>query len=62
MTGFRRTSAALAKKHGSEKKRIQNLGYEFQPEFYKSKFTIQNNFLAVIIHGFRYFLFRNTQY
>ena len=44
------------------KKRIQSSRYEFEPEFYKSKFTFQNNVLAVILHEFRYFFFRSTQH
>ena len=48
MSGFRENSAAVAKTWFREK-RIQGLGYAFQREFYKSKFTIQNNVQVVIL-------------
>ena len=49
------------KRHSFEKNAFKVWNMNFI-EFYKSKFTIQNNILAVILCIFRYFLLRNTQH
>ena len=52
MSSFLKTSAAVAKKTWFREKRIQSWEYEFQPDFRKSKFTVQNNVLLVILYKF----------